>query len=510
MRWECTAPLNLEAIIDVPGSLTKTASPRTGTASRPGAGRRPGAPSRSGDRFRAPLLALLLTLAVPAAVFAHAYLASSAPAADSVVRAPVTEVHLTFSEALELRYTGVTILGADGTEIPADAIRPVPGSRRDFVAALAAPLGAGAYTVRWRTAGADGHVVQGAFGFTVEADPAAPPPLPTPATAEPVPDPTPPPSPAALELNVEHPLAVGVRFVHFLALLGLIGAVAFRWGVAERMPRDARTVAMAAPSSRGALRVAGAVLALLALAVVGRLWLQSTLLHGPAEAWSPDALGTLLSGTTWGRAWLLQLGAATLLLLGLVLARGEGRGAVGWATITVAVLLLAVVPALSGHAVAVPGIPALAVLNDTLHVLGGGVWLGTLAVLVLAGFPTVGTLPRAERAPAVAGIVSIFSPVALTGAGLVGLTGVVNALFHLTAPLDLWTTGYGRAVLLKVALLAAVAGLGFYHWRVAGPRLGTDGTARTVRRSSSGELALGVLVVLVTAVLVARPTPLPP
>jgi len=29
------------------------------------------------------------------------------------------------------------------------------------------PLPAGKYTVTWKTAGADGHVIKGSFGFTV-------------------------------------------------------------------------------------------------------------------------------------------------------------------------------------------------------------------------------------------------------------------------------------------------------------------------------------------------------
>jgi copper transport protein len=83
----------------------------------------------------------------------------------------------------------------------------------------------------------------------------------------------------------------------------------------------------------------------------------------------------------------------------------------------------------------------------------------------------------------------------------------VNALFQLGAVSDLWATPYGRALLLKLALLAAVAALGWHHWRRAGPRLGTAEAVPPLRRSIRAEVALGALVLLVTAVLVALPTP---
>jgi putative copper export protein len=107
----------------------------------------------------------------------------------------------------------------------------------------------------------------------------------------------------------------------------------------------------------------------------------------------------------------------------------------------------------------------------------------------------------------VAALVRAFSPVALLGAGTAAATGVASALFHLGAPAELWGTGYGRALLLKLALLALAAAAGFRNWRVHTPRLESDADARALRRTVAVEVAVGVLVVLVTAVLVALPTP---
>jgi putative copper export protein len=133
--------------------------------------------------------------------------------------------------------------------------------------------------------------------------------------------------------------------------------------------------------------------------------------------------------------------------------------------------------------------------------------MGTLALLLGVGIPAALRAPADGRGAGVAALVRAFSPVALLGAGTAAATGVASALFHLGAPAELWGTGYGRALLLKLALLALAAAAGFRNWRVHTPRLESDADARALRRTVAVEVAVGVLVVLVTAVLVALPTP---
>ena len=59
---------------------------------------------------------------------------------------------------------------------------------------------------------------------------------------------------------------------------------------------------------------------------------------------------------------------------------------------------------------------------------------------------------------------------------------------------------------MKLAILGVVALTGFYNWRFVKPRLGTDDATGHLRRSARVEVAVAVLVLLVTAVLVATPT----
>ena len=141
-----------------------------------------------------------------------------------------------------------------------------------------------------------------------------------------------------------------------------------------------------------------------------------------------------------------------------------------------------------------------------MHVIGAGGWLGSLLMVLLAGIPVAVRLGEGQRGPAVASLVNAFSPTALVFAGLAGATGVFAAWLHLGGVSALWQTEYGRTLLVKLAILSVVAGTGAYNWLRVKPALGDERGAARMRRSATVELAVGVLVLLVTAVLVATPT----
>jgi copper transport protein len=303
------------------------------------------------------------------------------------------------------------------------------------------------------------------------------------------------------------PLPVLVRWGGLLALLGMIGAATFDLFVLRRLRGDAALGRVVDRAAYGAWHLAAAAAALSALTLLARLWLQSVALNGAADAFDGEALDALVTGTVWGAGWTLQAVATVAFFIGLMVSRAPHGRSAGWMGAAVAALLLAAVPALSGHAAAVEGWTALAFGSDWLHVLGAGAWVGTLATLVLAGLPAAAFAPEGEGTAAFARIVRAFSPVALGGAGLAGATGVVNSLFHLGAVPQLWETAYGRALLLKLALLGVVAWLGFYNWRYVLPELHAPASPARLRRSAGTELAAGVAVILVTAILVALPPP---
>jgi copper transport protein len=457
------------------------------------------------------LPALLLLAGHPAAGLAHTRLESSSPSADAVLRTPPAELRLRFSAPVEPRLTGATLLGESGDTVLVAVAAPEPGSgNRAFVVPVTTTLAPGQYMVEWRTAGADGHVIRGAYSFVVEglAPPAAAAPpadtAPSPADRAAAPPPGGGAAGDALFLPGS-PLGVLVRWLGFLGLLGMVGAAAFRLAVlpaAERRGLAAEAAGAAARRSRGA---ALAALGLFALALAGRLWMQAAALAGPGGSGAGGTLPAVLD-TGWGRAWAAQAAGAAAYLAALLLARRRDDAA-GWRAAAAALALVAAGTAWAGHAAAVERGRAVALLADGLHLLGAGAWMGTLALLLGVGIPAALRAPAGGRGAGVAALVRAFSPIALAGAGTAAATGVASALFHLGAPAELWGTGYGRALLLKLALLALAGLAGFRNWRVLTPTLEGDAGIRALRRTVAAEVAVGVLVVLVTAVLVALPPP---
>jgi putative copper resistance protein D len=89
----------------------------------------------------------------------------------------------------------------------------------------------------------------------------------------------------------------------------------------------------------------------------------------------------------------------------------------------------------------------------------------------------------------------------------VSLSGVASAWLRLGALSALWASSYGQVLLVKLAALVGVGLAGLYNWRRMRPALGTGVVSRRFVSSATLELALGLAVVIVTAVLVATPTP---
>jgi putative copper export protein/methionine-rich copper-binding protein CopC len=460
-------------------------------------------------------IALLTLTAVPA--LAHGGLRSSTPARGAHLAVAPREIRLTFSEAAELAFSGIELRGPDGRPVALGVLARATDDPKTLVALITGPLpGGGAYTVVWRMAGADGHPVRGQFEFViaggasglaaadggVRGEPGGVVPAPGQA-APPASHHDPVTMPSGGAFDAESPLYIAIRWLQFTALLLVLGAVAFRFAVLrflrDRHPFDAP---LAVDVRAGAARIGLWGAATLALTAVLRLLAQSYALHGASNALDPSLVGAMLVRTLWGWGWLLQLLGVLLAVAGFMQARRGG----GWALATAGALALAVTPALSGHAAAVPDITGLTIAADALHVIGAGGWLGSLLVLIGIGVPAALRLDESQRGPAVADLVNAFSPTALIFAGLVGLTGVLAAWVHLGSIAALWQTAYGKTLLVKLAVLSVVAGTGAYNWLRVRPALGNVEGGRRIRRSGTTELAVGVVVLLVTAVLVATPT----
>jgi methionine-rich copper-binding protein CopC len=111
-------------------------------------------------------LAGAAVLAAPAAALAHAQLDHASPAVGSTVKTPPKEVTLSFTEAVEPKFSSIEVQDARGAAMQAGAAQGVGGNTAQLTVALK-PLAAGTYTVKWRVLSVDTHRTQGNFSFTV-------------------------------------------------------------------------------------------------------------------------------------------------------------------------------------------------------------------------------------------------------------------------------------------------------------------------------------------------------
>ena len=288
------------------------------------------------------------------------------------------------------------------------------------------------------------------------------------------------------------------EFVGFVAQFLAVGAVGFRFAALgsrvdtpAAMPAGDASVVSDGDVYRHAARRAAT------LGLFGA-FIQAVMLWESLPAAASRAhltVGQALSGNfqIGAPVWLLAIA-----LIGFSLA-SAGRRA-GWWLAIIGVVVGPLTPIFLGRWLA---------LVNPLHRLMGAFWIGTLFVLVLAGLGTVLRDERSKdrRGQMAADMVNGFSPLALTCACVLVLSGLVTAWRHLTPLSSLWTTPYGWTLIVKLCLVATVFALGAWNWKRQRPQLGTEGAAVAIRRSSRAELVAATCVLIATAILLSLPSP---
>ena len=461
------------------------------------------------------LLAALIVFA-PAVAHAHGRLKSSAPGSGAHLSLIPRELRLEFSEVPDLTFSTVALLDGTGKPVALDTLHYSVASHRIVVASIAAVLPPGVYVVQWQLAGDDGHPVRGRFDFVIApgamlgaADSTVSGMVMHHDVAS---------MPEGDGFGVTSPAFVVIRWLQFIAMLLAIGAVVFRQLVLRVLRREqAPDSPMLDGAEARAARIGHIAVGILAVTLLLRLLAQSYAMHGAAGAWNVRLSAQMIAHTMWGKGWLLQLVGLAVAGVGFQVAdRARRARAVvghstmhrrtGWGIAAIGVVILAFSPAFAGHAASAPSFRTLAVLADALHIMAASGWLGSLTLVLTAGVPAAMALADGERGPMVAALINAFSPVALASAAVVTITGVFAAWLHVGHVPNLWDTRYGVTLLVKLGILGVVALTGFYNWRFVQPTLGTDAATVHLRRSARVEVIVAILVLLVTAVLVATPT----
>ncbi len=286
-----------------------------------------------------------------------------------------------------------------------------------------------------------------------------------------------------------------MEYLGFIGWYFALGAIGF-WSFVLR--RTFSPVPAAATPERAAYDRAGARAAMIGLlgALVGALLLWLALPEQAARR--HVGVAQLLLG---GGQPTVGAALALLAIVGFLVAFPR-RGA-GFALAAIGVVGRLLLPAFFGQ---------WARLANPVHLLGGGFWIGTLFVMVVAGLFAIlrsGLAPD-RRGALAATMVHAFSPLALVSFAVLGISGLITAWKHLHVLSALWTTPYGVTLIIKLFVVLGVLLLGAWNWRRQRPRLGSEAAAVGLRRSATAELVVAALVLCVTAILVSLPSPRPP
>jgi len=118
--------------------------------------------------MRTIILALLLAFGSVSAAYAHASVVSSEPTDGQVLDASPESIKITFSEALRLDESLVSVY--DANKKPINGLIVTKTGEDDIMSYTLPKLPSGTYTVKWKAVClcTDHHVTKGSFKFTVK------------------------------------------------------------------------------------------------------------------------------------------------------------------------------------------------------------------------------------------------------------------------------------------------------------------------------------------------------
>lgn len=113
------------------------------------------------------LIACVLALA-PVSALAHAHMDQSKPASGSTVAASPNEVSVSFTEAVEPKFSSIVVQDAKGVAVQVGKAEGGAGNTAELKVKLKPSLPPGVYTVIWKILSVDTHRTEGSFRFTVK------------------------------------------------------------------------------------------------------------------------------------------------------------------------------------------------------------------------------------------------------------------------------------------------------------------------------------------------------
>ena len=310
-----------------------------------------------------------------------------------------------------------------------------------------------------------------------------------------------------------NPLAA-VRDIHFISSLMVAGIVFFDLLIASPVLRIGH-LRLPATRSCFADRTTKLLWIGVALSIVSALaWLclLSARITGKPfdEVIADGTIWVVLSRTQFGFAWQLRLLLGLALAVFLLTRRATDNAAPIWRGVLATLLASAYLGSLAfaGHGQEGLGFERnIHLAADFLHLIAAGLWLGGLIPLALL-LAYLRRFREESWITAACTVTGRFSNLGILAVGILLVSGTLNASLLVGGIENLIDTRYGRLLLLKMTLFAAMVGLAAINRQYLLPRLcgdvGIDRGARTVQwlvRGALVEIALGLGVIVIVGMI---------
>lgn len=305
---------------------------------------------------------------------------------------------------------------------------------------------------------------------------------------------------------------IAVRDIHFLSSIILAGIVFFDCLIASpSLRRHFRTQVAGRSFHDTSSRLFWICLALSILSALAWLCLLSARITGRTigVVIADGTVWKVLSATQFGVAWEVRLFLG-ILLAAIALPWRKPMANSGWRKLLTGLLAGAYLGTLAfaGHGGEGLGFDRnIHLAADFLHLIAAGLWLGGLMPLVLL-LAFLRLFREEDWLPAAAEAANRFSTLGIFAVGILLVSGTINASFLLSGIHRLIDTAYGRWLLFKITLAAAMVVLAAVNRQHLLPQLYGDVatahaamTTRSLIRNTLIEIALGTGIVLVVGML---------
>jgi copper transport protein len=424
------------------------------------------------------LILYLFLFLFPSVSSAHAYIIKSTPFENEILKTSPQRVSIQFDESIQPVFNSLQVFDSNGNQIDQKNSHINPKNSSILDADLKKHLPNGTYRIQWKVVSNDGHPVKGVIPFQIGVGSKLP-------------------SPAVLAKGAKgytpHGDLIVIRWFQYISNACFVGILFIYLLI---LPMELRNETL---FKKIFIRIIWLSYFLLLFSIILSLPLQATIESG--TSWSKvlhtQALGDIISNTLFGHIWLIQMVILfTLAVSNNLLSINRITKPIGqWLCFSLGIGLL-LTKALTSHASSTTN-KYLSITMDFFHLFAASIWIGSLLSIV-ALLPL---LKNINTNPLYLKIIQRFSKWGIILVILLSFTGVFSSFTFIPNLPSLIHTDYGRVLLSKVVLLFLMLILAAVNFIK-----GKSGKEKGLKTSLFGELAIGIIILILSVILTNLPT----